>query len=300
MSGFSCVPEALGCRNAFPRVRRRTVRLMSYEDSHLSDQQLLLDVEGELSAQDEKPVRSHLDACWKCRARRQEIERAIADFIRIHQRECDVKLPPVDGRRALLKAQLAQLSATAPRTGWFVPARRTEWALAAAALGLAVLGLFLVRSLASPQSRSASQGVIVSIPDSRLTPGAAILASRQAVCAQTNTKNKTVPVALQRKVFEEYGIAGAEPQAYEVDYLVTPALGGADDIRNLWPHSYSATVWNARVKDDLEDRLRDMVCDGRVDLAEAQQEIAGDWIAAYKKYFHTEQPLEEHWKQRAP
>jgi len=273
---------------------------MSYEDSHLSDQQLLLDVEGELSAHNEKPVRSHLDACWKCRARRQEIEGAIADFIRIHQREFDVKLPPAAGRRALLKAQLAQLSATAPRSGWFVPARRSDWALAAAALGLAVLGLFLVHSLVTRQSKSAPQGVIVSIPDSRLTPGAAILASRQAVCAWANTNNKAVPVALQRKVFEEYGIAGAEPQAYEVDYLVTPALGGADDIRNLWPHSYSATVWNARVKDDLENRLREMVCDGRLDLAAAQREIAGNWIAAYKKYFHTEQPLEEHRNRRAP
>src|ERR1700720_1315935 len=86
------------------------------------------------------------------------------------------------------------------------------------------------------------------LPDSRLTPGAAILATRQAVCAQANTKNKAVPVALQRRVFEAYGIVGAEPRAYEVDYLVTPALGGADDIHNLWPDSYSATVWNAQVK----------------------------------------------------
>lgn len=100
------------------RARRRTVRLMSYRDSHLSDQRLLLDVEGELSTHDEKPVQSHLDACWKCRARRQEIENAIADFIRIHQREFDVKLPPAAGRRALLKAELARLSAITPRFGW--------------------------------------------------------------------------------------------------------------------------------------------------------------------------------------
>jgi hypothetical protein len=95
-------------------------------------------------------------------------------------------------------------------------------------------------------------------------------------------------------VFEEYGIAGADPRAYEVDYLITPALGGADDIHNLWPHSYSSTVWNAQVKDALEDRLREMVCEGSMDLAEAQREIAGNWIAAYKKYFHTDRPLAEH------
>jgi hypothetical protein len=274
---------------------------MSYEDSHLSDQQLLLDVEGEVSAPDAELIRSHLDACWKCRARRQEIENAIANFIRLHQREFAVKLPPVSGRRALLKAQLAELSATAPRSNWFVLTRRLEWALAAAAAcGVAVLGLFLVRALLNHPGGSLPNAVVVSIPDSRLTPGAAILASRQAVCAQANTKNKTVPASLQRQVFQEYGIAGAEPQDYEVDYLVTPALGGADDIRNLWPHSYSATAWNARVKDALEDRLREMVCDGSLDLTQAQKEIAENWIAAYKKYFHTERPLEEHWKQRDP
>jgi hypothetical protein len=273
---------------------------MRYLDSHLSDQQLLLDVEGELSARDERPVRSHLDACWKCRARRQEIENAIGDFIRIHQREFDAELPPAAGPRALLKAHLAQLSATAPRSSWFALMRRFDWTLAAAALGLAVFGLLVAQAVVRLQNGPRPQAVVFSIPDSRLTPGAAVLASRQAVCAQANTKNKAVSATLQRRVFQEYGIAGALPQAYEVDYLVTPALGGADDIRNLWPHSYSATIWNARVKDDLEDRLREMVCDGSLDLAEAQQEIAGNWIAAYKKYFHTERPLDEHWKQRAP
>ncbi|HTT63562.1 MAG TPA: hypothetical protein VMG35_17020, partial [Bryobacteraceae bacterium] len=86
---------------------------------------------------------------------------------------------------------------------------------------------------------------------------------------------------------------------YEVDYLVTPALGGADDIHNLWPESYSAE-WNAQVKDALEDRLRDLVCDGSLDLGKAQREIATDWIATYKKYFQTDKPLAEHLRRRAP
>jgi len=258
-------------------------------DEHLPDQQLLLDVEGELSPRDEKRVRAHLAGCWKCRARRQELENAITGFVRVYQRESETKLPPVAGPRALLKAQLAQLSATAANgyLGWFTFPRALAWT--AALGGLLVLGLFLVRVMREP-----SRTPIVSIPNSTLTPGATLLVNRPAVCAQENIKNRIVPVALQRRVFEAYGIAGADPRAYEVDYLITPALGGADDIHNLWPHSYSATVWNARVKDALEDRLRDMVCEGSMDLAEAQREIAGNWIAAYKKYFHTDRPLSEH------
>ncbi len=37
-------------------------RLMNYDDSHPSDQQLLLDVEGELSSNEEKAIGLHLDA----------------------------------------------------------------------------------------------------------------------------------------------------------------------------------------------------------------------------------------------
>ncbi|MGA3190581.1 MAG: hypothetical protein ABSF22_26040 [Bryobacteraceae bacterium] len=258
-------------------------------DQHLPDQQLLLDVEGELSPHEERLARAHLSGCWKCRARRQELENAITGFVRVYQREFDEKLPPAAGPRALLKAHLAELSANGVRrgAGWFTYPR--AFASAAALCCLLAFGFMMER-----QSASRRHVLIVSIPDSRLTPGATLLASRPAVCAQENIKNKAVPVALQRKVFEQYGITGADPRAYEVDYLVTPALGGADDIHNLWPHSYAHTVWNARVKDALEDRLRDMVCDGSIDLAEAQTEIASNWIAAYKKYFHTDQPLPEH------
>jgi len=252
-----------------------------------------MSVDGELPARDEKLVRAHLDACWKCRARRQELEGAIADFVRVQQKDGESTFPPIAGPRALLKAELSQLSSSqlSQRTGWFTFAR--NFALAAALCGLAAVGLLLSRSATRPV-RSRPHSMIVLIPDSRLTPGVALLESKQAVCAQPNAKNKAVPVALQRKVFEEYGIAEAEPRSYEIDYLVTPALGGADDIHNLWPHSYSATVWNARVKDALEDRLRDMVCDGSLDLNEAQKEIAANWIAAYKKYFHTDKPLPKH------
>jgi hypothetical protein len=256
-------------------------------DEHLPDQELLLALEGELSACDQKRAAAHLAGCWKCRARRQELENAINGFVRVYQRDFEAKLLPAAGPRAMLKAQLAQLSASG-RSGFSFP-RGFAWA--AAACTLLIVGLVLVRSA---PARRQSRPLILSVPNSALTPGATLLVNRPAVCASENVKNKTVPASLQRKVFEEYGIAGADPRAYEVDYLVTPALGGAEDIHNLWPHSYSATVWNARVKDALEDRLRDLVCEGDVDLTEAQKEIASNWITAYKKYFHTDRPLAEH------
>lgn len=221
-------------------------------------------------------------------ARKQEIEAAIGDFIRLYRGNSGPKIPPPDGPRALLKAKLAQL---AQREGpwWF-----RDFALRPAfAIGLLALGLGLIAYLISAPwaARQDAPPVVVSIPNPGLTPGATVLLRAEQVCRESNTKNKAVPLAVQRAVFDEYGIHAAEPSAYEVDYLITPALGGADDIHNLWPQSYKATPWNAEVKDALEDRLRELVCGGKLDLAIAQREIATNWIEAYQKYFHTDRPL---------
>jgi anti-sigma factor RsiW len=260
------------------------------QELHLSDATLLSDVDGELGAREEKLVRAHLGLCWACRTRRAEMERAVAEFVRLHQGGFAGKLPPAEGPRALLRARMAQAAEGSPaRRGWMIRNMRSlPWAAAALSLALAAITIWRAApGIQQPQGKYA----IVDAPNARLTPGAAVLSSQIAVCAGPDAKNKTVPVSLRKQVFEEYGIRGADPRAYEVDYLVTPALGGADDIHNLWPHSYHA-AWNARVKDQLEDRLRALVCDGSLNLASAQREIATDWIAAYKKYFHTDKPLE--------
>lgn len=246
--------------------------------------------DGELSARDDHRVHAHLNSCWHCRTRQQEIEASISEFIRIHRRTFDSQIPPADGPRALLKAHLAQLAGKQRSSClyWF---RAISWrlsaAILAAACGLGALSYFTFHAWV----REVGPVVAFPVPNPSLTPGAVVLASEKEVCRQANTKNKLVPVALRRRVFDEYGIRPAGPTAYEIDYLITPALGGADDIHNIWPQSNEGTVWNAQVKDALEDHLRDLVCDGQVDLATAQRDIASNWIEAYKKYFHTDRPL---------
>jgi hypothetical protein len=262
---------------------------MLSQETHLSDQQLLQVVDGELSSHDAARVEAHLAACWDCRVRKQEIETAIGDFIRVHRRISDRQIPPPDGPRALLKAQLAQLAERQSQS-WLYWVRpmfwQRSWTLLAIACGLGVVAYVMsYQWYARPRGQ-----VSVSVPNAALTPGATVLMSQSEVCRSTNINNKMVPVALQRIVFHEYGIPAAEPTAYEVDYLITPALGGADDIHNLWPQSSRGTVWNSQVKDELEEHLRQMVCDGQLDLATAQRDIAGNWIEAYKKYFHTDRP----------
>jgi hypothetical protein len=270
---------------------------MLSEESHLSDQDLVLLLDGELPPSEKSHAASHLNGCWTCRARKQELEAAIADFVRFHRSHLDPLLPSASGPRALLKARISQ-AASNSKPGWRphlsdVVRRQAGVGLAlAAAVVLVLAGAYAFRHQVRSVAPHAAHNVPVSFPEPSLTPGAVTAATREQVCSATASKNRAVSVALRRRVFDEYGISSSEPEAYEVDYLITPALGGADDIRNLWPQSYRAAVWNARVKDALEDRLRDMVCGGKLDLASAQNEISADWIAAYKKYFHTDRPLD--------
>lgn len=87
-----------------------------------------------------------------------------------------------------------------------------------------------------------------------------------------------------------YSYADRRLRSYEEDHLVPLDLGGSpDDPRNLWPEPRQADGWcGADRKDELEAELARQVCAGRVPLAEAQREIATDWIAAYRRYVEGE------------
>jgi len=265
---------------------------MELHDAHIPDEDLLMALDGELEERAAAEVGRHLMACWACRARRQEIEDAIASYVRVHRRNLDSRIPSAAGPRALLKARLERIAETTPAPGPLRGGMPPLWLQVAAVMVFAALATVIAGYWNASRRASPRPAAALSVPDASLTPGATILANRNQVCSGSNPNNRAVPASLQRKVFEEYGIPGAQSVAYEVDYLITPALGGADDIHNLWPQSYSETVWNARVKDALEARLHDLVCGGSIDLATAQRDISANWIAAYKKYFQTDRPLE--------
>jgi len=246
-------------------------------DPHLTDRDLILAADGELAPRREAAVRAHLETCWPCRVREAELQSTIAEYVRWHRGNLGAQLPPAAGPRALLKAQLEARAASAAPAGWL----RALVPMTAALLILSA-GVWVA------QTRRSND---LLVPKNSVTPGETRAVTISNLCRESVSEGaRAVPVSLRKKVFEEYGITDARPNAYEVDYLITPELGGVDSIRNLWPQPYS-TVWNAHVKDMLEERLHALVCSGQVDLATAQREIATDWIGAYKKYFHTARPL---------
>ena len=67
---------------------------MLREEPHISDQELLPAADGELASRGAAQVKAHLLACWSCRARMANIERAITDFVGAHREMNEFKLPP--------------------------------------------------------------------------------------------------------------------------------------------------------------------------------------------------------------
>lgn len=258
-------------------------------DPHIPDEDLLQLMDGELARTRSQEVEAHLLRCWRCRSRRGELEQSISEFVRFQRVEFDSRIPDISGPAAQLHARLDTLANEPQRQRTHFFGLRWASVPTAIAASAVVLGVVL---LSWPLSRSASAA---SLPNSKLTPGATREISKEQVCALPGEdEERQVPTDLAIHVFQEYGIHQPRPRAYEMDYLITPALGGAEDVRNLWPQPYSGSVWTAHVKDALEDHLRTLVCKGEIDLATAQHEMASNWIAAYQKYFQTRRPLASH------
>lgn len=181
----------------------------------------------------------------------------------------------------------ARLAAEAERQTRPVPLARWLAVAAVAAGTLAAASFFPVREEAPRQALVESDAR----PVPTFTPGATIEIDVRDVCDDTPRAPQEIDTAVRQTVLKNYGMEAVPPDQYELDYLITPQLGGAPEARNLWPQRYRERVWNAGVKDQLEDLLPRLVCEGRVDLRTAQRDIAADWVAAYRKYFRTGSPV---------
>ena len=133
------------------------------------------------------------------------------------------------------------------------------------------------------------------LPDHALTPGAIDSNITQeniqsTVCVKGYTKTVRPPASytnkLKKKQIREYGYDDANPKLYEEDHLIPLSIGGNPrSPKNLWPEPRKSE-WNASKKDQLEFVMYKMVCSNEIILKDAQEQIASDWIAAYKKYVH--------------
>ncbi len=167
--------------------------------------------------------------------------------------------------------------------------------LAVAALAVVVFAVYFSRQHDAPRLAAHHATDLLepgALPIRALTPGATAPVSTEELCAGRGPVKEEIAPEVRQAVLRDYGMEGLPETEYELDYPITPELGGSSDRRNLWPERYGSRVWNARVKDELERLLPALVCGGRVDLHTAQRDIAADWIGAYKKYFRTDRPVQ--------
>jgi hypothetical protein len=261
---------------------------MQGSQAHLSDEELLLFSDQELPTRRATSAREHVAQCEQCRTRLTVLENASALFADLHEQELQAQNYHSLPARNLLKARLSD-ARSRRATFWSVITQ--QLAGACLALLLVVGGTWTVRHIIRTRSGfEAMNAEAIALPRRTLTPGFARAVQVADVCSSQDLDNDPpVSPSLEQAVFREYGVPASSRKDYELDYLITPALGGVDSIQNLWPQPYSST-WNARVKDQLEDHLHELVCQGKVQLATAQSDIAFNWIAAYKRYFNTDQP----------
>jgi hypothetical protein len=256
---------------------------MFKEPGHLSDEDILLVLDGESSRRLARSAQAHLAACSQCRSRMEELEGTIKAFVSLRRSTLDPELLDPAGPTALLRARLSEAAAGKTSSPFIrLPIFARAFAYLFAAIIVAGLGALLFFKHGQPQPFTLANRTV---PDPSLTPGATRPVSLGDVCSMPHEEVvRDVSGSLRQQVFREYGIVNPRPEDFEVDYLIAPGLGGTEDIRNLWPEPSTSSTWNARKKDALEERLHQLVCEGQLDLETAQKAIATDWITAYEKY----------------
>jgi hypothetical protein len=129
------------------------------------------------------------------------------------------------------------------------------------------------------------------LPNTRLTPGAVRPLTHKTICSTIWSRDRRfVTARMKLQVYRSYGMIGPKdkacvPDAHgrrcEIDHLIPRSLGGADDVKNLWPQPFGTKPWNAARKDRLEVRLSKDVCSGKIKLVTARRWLVRDYRVSY-------------------
>src|SRR5579875_198868 len=159
----------------------------------------------------------------------------------------------------------------------------TAGSQAASGLAYSTASNWIVQPQPRPGSCHAVGSGLYSRPDPHCTPGALNPKVTQAtinrtICRRGWTSTVRPPewVTEPEKLASMHAYGDHGPMSdYEYDHLVPLELGGAtNDPRNLWPEPGASP----NPKDRVEDELNRQVCRRQITLAEAQREIASNWV----------------------
>ncbi|MCL4518984.1 MAG: hypothetical protein M1587_07290, partial [Thaumarchaeota archaeon] len=131
------------------------------------------------------------------------------------------------------------------------------------------------------------------LPDPTCTPGATNSNVTQdniysTICVSGWTSTVRPPTSytnpLKIASIQDYRYNDTLLSDYEEDHLIPLELGGNPaSVYNLWAQPHEAS-YNSYQKDALENYLKSQVCDGKLQLAQAQTEIATNWVQYWQIY----------------
>jgi hypothetical protein len=125
------------------------------------------------------------------------------------------------------------------------------------------------------------------LPDPTCTPGATNPDVTQnnigsTICVSGYTATIRPPTSytnpLKIQSIKDYGYSDASLADYEEDHLISLELGGnPTDVHNLWAEPHYG-LYNSYNKDGFENYLHKQICNGLMNLTEAQKEISTNWV----------------------
>lgn len=123
---------------------------------------------------------------------------------------------------------------------------------------------------------------MVAYPNTELTPGDIIEnATRETVCSSGYSKRMRRDLVKKdkEKIYERYGLP-YDSKHYQIDHFIPISIGGSNDPKNLWPQPI---VNNAGFieKQQVANYLHNKVCEGSIDIRDAQIAVKQDWHLVY-------------------
>jgi len=158
----------------------------------------------------------------------------------------------------------------------------------APALAEQIHGVEVGRTVLLKDRTQTSNCTLGANPDRQCSPGAYYSAlTKSRICAPEFRTDPIRDVSTSKKhaVEIEYGME-AKPygKTLEIDHIVSLELGGSNDIANLFPEQRDINP-GYKVKDKLENKLHDLICDGERTLSSVRKGIASSWQTLYKSVY---------------
>jgi hypothetical protein len=126
------------------------------------------------------------------------------------------------------------------------------------------------------------------LPRADLTPGLTRPLTVNQVCTtKWGLDHRFVTEEMKKQVCKAYGAAECPGPKWELDHLIPRELGGADDVKNIWPQP----IAEAKVKDRVENWAHLRVCAGELNRFNYfQKQFAVDWRVLYGEYLAERKP----------